>query len=180
MSDNLTSKFNTKNEIDNPANGEVPLFSHMYVKPMQVEQLYESLLVATAADSAGARGNDGSSGARDDWMEQFKTIFGNDDEEAAMYSGTIPQALLMMNGQLVKAAISGDQGSYLASVLSNPAYKKEPDRIRALYMASLGRIPSSSELKNMQGMMSKSPDKLSAYQDLYWALLNSNEFIVNH
>jgi len=86
----------------------------------------------------------------------------------------------MMNGQLVKTAISGDKGSYLASVLSDPAYKKEPDRIRALYLASLGRTPSSSELKSMQGMMSKYPDKLSAYQDLYWALLNSNEFIVNH
>ena len=29
-------------------------------------------------------------------------------------------------------------------------------------------------------MMSRYPDRISAYQDLYWALLNSNEFIVNH
>jgi len=182
---NLTSKFNPKNEIDNPANGEVPLFSHMYVKPLQVEQLYESLLVATAADTARAESSPAGSDARsqkqrEDWTQQFLRIFGNDEEDSAMYSGTIPQALLMMNGQLVKAAISGDKGSYLASVLANPAYKKEPDRIRALYLAALGRTPSSSELKHMQGMMSKSPDKLMAYQDLYWALLNSNEFIVNH
>lgn len=175
---NLTSRFNPKNELDNPANGEVPLFSHMYVKPMQVEQLYESLLVATGAEQGGdgesARGN------RERWVEQFMRIFGSEDEEPAMFSGTIPQALLMMNGPLVQTAISGDKGSYLARVVNDPSYKREPDRIRALYLAALGRIPTSSEMKGMTAMMARYPDRISAYQDLYWALLNSNEFIVNH
>ena len=177
---NLTSKYNSKNEIDNPANGEVPLFSHMYVKPMQVEQLYESLLVATSADSAGAGSFEASQDQREQMKRQFMQIFGgNDDEDPSVYSGTIPQALLMMNGALVKSATSGEKGSYLNMVLSNPSYKKDPDRIRALYMAALGRIPSSSEQKNLQGMMSQYSSPLDAYQDLYWALLNSNEFIVN-
>ncbi len=177
---NLTSKYNSKNEIDNPANGEVPLFSHMYVKPMQVEQLYESLLVATSADAAGAGSFEASQEQREQMKRQFMQIFGgNDDEDPSVYSGTIPQALLMMNGALVKSATSGEKGSYLNTVLSNPSYKKDPDRIRALYMAALGRIPSSSEQKNLQGMMSQYSNPLDAYQDLYWALLNSNEFIVN-
>ncbi len=177
---NLTSKYNSKNEIDNPANGEVPLFSHMYVKPMQVEQLYESLLVATSADVAGAGSFEASQEQREQMKRQFMQIFGgNDDEDPSVYSGTIPQALLMMNGALVKSATSGEKGSYLNTVLSNPSYKKDPDRIRALYMAALGRIPSSSEQKNLQGMMSQYSNPLDAYQDLYWALLNSNEFIVN-
>ena len=152
----------------------------MYVKPMQVEQLYESLLVATSADSTGAGSFEASQAQREQMMRQFMQIFGaNDDEDTAVYSGTIPQALLMMNGALIKNATSGDKGSYLNAVLTNPSYKKDQDRIRALYMAALGRIPSSSEQKNMQAMMSQYPDPLSAYQDLYWALLNSNEFIVN-
>ena len=178
---NLTSKFNPKNEIDNPSNGEVPLFSHMYVKPMQVEQLYESLLVATSSDSSAAGGTGTSQDQLERAKQQFMQIFGsNDDEEPAIYSGTIPQALLMMNGALVKNATSGGSGSYLNTVLTNPTYKKEPERIRALYMAALGRIPTSSEQKNLQGMMSQYSDRITAYQDLYWALLNSNEFIVNH
>lgn len=176
---NLTSRFNPKNEIDNPANGEIPLFSHMYVKPLQVEQLYESLLVATSADSTGGGSYEGASGKRDQWVTQFLSIFGGDDEDPSLYSGTIPQALLMMNGPLVSAAVSGEKGSYLNSVLSNPAYKKEPERIRALYLAALGRTPTNAELKKLQPMMTRT-DRLSAYQDLYWALLNSNEFIVNH
>lgn len=174
---NLSSKFNSKNEIDNPANGEVPLFSHMYVKPMQVEQLYESLLVATGAEQSDG---DSARGNRENWVAQFMRIFGGEDEEPAMFSGTIPQALLMMNGPLVQTAISGDKNSYLTRVLADASYKKEPDRIRALYLAALGRLPTSSEMKGLTGMMGRYPDRLSAYQDLYWALLNSNEFIVNH
>jgi len=182
---NLTSKFNPKNEIDNPANGEVPLFSHMYVKPLQVEQLFESLLVATEADTAvrdgGASGNyERRRMQQQNWTEQFLRIFGNDEEEPTLYSGTIPQALLMMNGPLVRTAISGEKGSYLYTVMTNPAYKKDPERIRALYLAALGRGPTSAEMKGLQSMMARYPDRLSAYQDLYWALLNSNEFIVNH
>jgi len=174
---NLTSKFNPKNELDNPANGEVPLFSHMYVKPMQVEQLYESLLVATGAeqgDAESARGN------RERWVEQFMRIFGAEDEEPAMFSGTIPQALLMMNGPLVQTAISGDKGSYLTRVVADPSTRKPQDKIRSLYLAALGRVPTSNEMKGLSAMMARYPDAPSAFQDLYWALLNSNEFIVNH
>ncbi len=181
---NLTSRFNgKKNEIDNPANGELALFSHMYVKPMQVEQLYESLLVATNANAAGQGSFESAQSQREDWMQQFMRIFGADDaEDPTMFSGTIPQALLMMNGPLVQNAVSAEKGSYLNDVLNNPAYKKEPERIRALYLAALGRTPSNTEIKNLTEIVTKFnyPDKLTAYQDLYWALLNSNEFIVNH
>ncbi len=34
------SQFNDKNGVDDPANGETPLFSHMYVKTLTAEQLY--------------------------------------------------------------------------------------------------------------------------------------------
>jgi len=106
--------------------------------------------------------------------------FGSEDEEPAMFSGTIPQALLMMNGPLVQTAISGDKGSYLTRVIADPSTKKPQDKVRALYLAALGRVPTSSEIKGLSAMMSRYPDAPSAFQDLYWALLNSNEFIVNH
>src|SRR5690606_24123234 len=52
----LTSRFNGSNTSDDPSAGEVPLFSHLYVKPLTAEQLYDSLIVATQADQAGAGG----------------------------------------------------------------------------------------------------------------------------
>ena len=77
----------------------------MTLKPMTPEQLFESLLVATQADQAGG-GND-SDARRDRWLRQFIFAFANDEaNEGTSFQGTIPQALMMMNGDLMTEATS--------------------------------------------------------------------------
>jgi hypothetical protein len=49
-----------------------------------------------------------------------------------------------------------------------------------LYLATLSRPPSSREIKVAQRILQGASSPLEAFQDLYWALLNSNEFIMNH
>ena len=46
----LSSRMTKRNEADDPTLGARPMFSHFYLRQMEAEQLYESLLVATAAD----------------------------------------------------------------------------------------------------------------------------------
>ena len=68
---------------------------------MTPEQLFDSLLTATAAHKAGS-GDDGDR-KRDAWLRQFLFAFGNDEgDEATSFQGTIPQALMMMNGELME------------------------------------------------------------------------------
>lgn len=177
----LTSRFNENNELDAPSAGEVPLFSHMYVKPLTAEQLYDSLMIATQADKVGAGGYAEANARRQRFLREFLLIFGgNGEDEPSLFSGTIPQALMMMNGPLVEAAISADKGSYLSKVLWSDALHSDPDRIRQLYLAALSRNPSRREATASQTMLQSYRDKQAAYQDLYWALLNSNEFVFNH
>ncbi|WP_417850383.1 DUF1549 and DUF1553 domain-containing protein [Thalassoglobus sp.] len=178
---NLTSSFNKDNDFDNPSAGEVPLFSHMYVKTMNAEQLYDSLLIATNAHKSGAGSFQQADQQRERWLRDFLRIFGgNDEDEPTLFSGSIPQALLMMNGPLVEKAISAEKGSYLNSVLSDPQYRSDNQRIQALFVSSLGRLPTRHELSQLSTGLRKYRNKLTGYQDLYWALLNSNEFILNH
>ncbi|MFG0294492.1 MAG: DUF1553 domain-containing protein, partial [Maioricimonas sp. JB045] len=178
---NLTSSFNPENEFDNPAAGEVPLFSHMYVKTLQAEQLYDSLLVATNAHQSGQSGYEEAERQRQRWLRDFLRIFGgNEEDEPTLFSGSIPQALLMMNGELVNKAINAEKGSYLYTVLADSRLRNDSARIQQLYLAALGRMPTRFELTKIQRLIRSNPDKVGAYQDLYWALLNSNEFIVNH
>jgi hypothetical protein len=47
-------------------------------------------------------------------------------------------------------------------------------------MATLSRAPSPREIKTAERVMHNATSPLEAFQDLYWALLNSNEFIINH
>jgi hypothetical protein len=176
---NLASRFTKGNKIDDPSAGEVPLFSHMYVKTMDVEQLYESLLIATNADAAGQGGYEQAQRQREQYLRQFVQIFGgNDDDEPTLFSGSIPQALLLMNGDLVQNAISAKQGSYLYTLLMENRSRTDPQIINALFQAALGRTATSGEISKLRKHMGR--DRLVFYQDLYWALLNSNEFIVNH
>jgi len=178
---NLTSQYNSENEFDNPAAGEVPLFSHMYVKTIQAEQLYDSLIIATNAHKAGTGNYARAEEQRERWLRDFLRIFGgNEEDEPTLFAGSIPQALLMMNGPLVQNAISAEKGSFLNTVLSNPSLRSDASRVQELYMASLGRMPTRYEMSQITKAMKGSRDKLAAYQDLYWALLNSNEFVFNH
>ncbi len=177
---NLTSQTGKGNEIDNPSAGEVPLFSHMYVKAMEAEQLYDSLIIATNAHKSGRQSFDQSEQNRSRWMQQFIIAFGTDEgDEATTFNGSIPQALMMMNGELTTRAVNADRGSFLNGVVMGPGADK--DKVTTLYLASLGRYPTAKELASTSALFrSAGANKLLAYQDLFWALLNSNEFIVNH
>ena len=172
----LTSRMSKENEFDNPAAGETPLFSHMYVKRMTAEQLYDSLIIATEAHKSGRSSWDDAEKQRQVWLGQFVTTFGTDEgDEATTFNGTIPQALMMMNGELVKNAISAENGSFLNDVLTT---EKTPNNaVRRLYLAALGRKPNGREQAVALQLLKASPNPLAGYQDLFWALLNSNEFI---
>lgn len=176
----LTSQFGDDNDIDDPSAGEMPLFSHMYMKSMQAEQLYDSLIVASSAHKSGQGGWEAQEQQRRRWMQQFVVAFDTDEnDEATTFNGSIPQALMMMNSELMQKAVNADRGSFLYETLVS----SEPDsrKIQKLYMAALTRMPSRSEMRNAGKMISMyRQNKAAAYQDLFWALLNSNEFIFNH
>ena len=116
-------------------------------------------------------------------MRQFLFAFGNDEaEEGTSFQGTIPQALMMMNGELMQAALSGKPGSFLGDVCEQARRNRAPENymIDSLYLAALSRHPSARELTQSRQYLEAFPDSLQVLQDLFWALLNSNEFILIH
>ncbi len=172
----LSSEFNSKNEMDNPAAGEMPLFSHMYIKSMEAEQLFDSLMVASNASGMNRANYAQAMRQRNEWLQQFVTTFGTDEnDEATTFNGSIPQALMMMNGELVETAVKNNPGTLLHEVIT--ADEKDPKKVQLLYLAALGRNPSGRDLAAVKKLMQISGNPIAAYQDLYWALLNSNEFI---
>jgi hypothetical protein len=159
------------------------LFNQMQLKPMTPEQLFDSLLVATMAHRAGSAADDGNR-KRDNWMRQFIFAFANDEaEESTSFQGTIPQALMMMNGELMQAAVSCKPGSFLAELVEQaPRQSKAPETfmVESIYLAALSRRPTAKELTRASEYLESFPDSLQVLQDLFWALLNSNEFVLNH
>ena len=143
---------------------------------MRAEELYESLVVATEAQKSRGSYEEQEAEKRE-WLSQFVVAFGNDEgEEATTFNGTIPQALMLFNGDLIKKAISDEQGSFLYR-LANSARLKPEQKVEYLFMAALARKPSKDELMVAGRLQAARGNALHGLQDIWWALLNSNEFV---
>jgi hypothetical protein len=175
----LSSQIASRNQNDDPALGAKPMFSRFYLRQMQAEELFESLLVATAADSTLSQ--EERDDMRDRWLRQFNTAFGTDEnDEATTFNGSIPQALTLMNGDLVRRATGNQRGSMLYRVATD-SNLENPEKIRYLYLAALARMPTRQELAISNELLAaRNGDVGAALQDIWWALLNTNEFILNH
>jgi len=157
------------------------LFSQMQLKPMSPEQLFDSLLTATSAHRAGS--SDDGHRKRDAWLQQFIFAFANDEtEESNSFQGTIPQALMMMNGELMQQAISCKPSSFLGDLVEQAGHQRSPQSfmVDSIYLAALSRHPSAKEVTQARQFLESNPDSLQVLQDLFWALLNSNEFVLIH
>jgi hypothetical protein len=115
------------------------------------------------------------------WLQQFNTAFGTDDNgEATSFNGSIPQALLLMNSPLVQRATGNQPGSMLAQVATDSGLDN-PGKINYLYLAALSRRPTRPELALSNELLAARDGNVGqALQDIWWALLNSNEFILIH
>ncbi len=176
----LSSKFIARNKKDDPTLGEKPMFSHFYLRQMRPEELYESLLIATEAESTETS-YEKQEEIKSKWLDQFTLAFGTDDnEETTTFNGTIPQVLMMMNGELINRATSTAKGSLLQRMSADPKMNNAA-KINYLYMAGLARRPTPQEVTLANELMLlRKGDPIAALQDVWWAVLNSNEFILNH
>jgi hypothetical protein len=174
-----TSLASSKTPGDDPSVGDIPKFSRFYLRQMRAEELYESLIVATEAQKSRGSYEEQEAEKRD-WLSQFVLAFGNDEgEEATTFNGTIPQALMLFNGDLIKKAISDEQGSFLVRLNGMPKLKPE-QKIEYLFLAALARKPTKDEVAIAAQLQVLRGNPVHGMQDLWWALLNSNEFILNH
>lgn len=154
------------------------LFSRMVMKALSPEQLFESLMTATKAEAT--KDAAAKKALRDRWLGDLVTNFGDDEGNEVTFNGTIVQALMMMNGAEINKAIN-DKGTVELAIAKN----KTPDGvIRDLFIATLNRPPRPAELADIKKKMplfKGAKDSIKAgYEDLFWALLNSNEFLLNH
>lgn len=176
-----TSRFGKQNDQDDPASGTTPLFSRVYLKSMTVEQLYDSLLLATGADKTPLESGDHDR-RRHEWLQQFVRAFQTDEnDESLTFESTMTQALLMMNSELTQQALSLDRGSLLEKLAR--AHESDSEKLRHLCLATLTRLPTAKEQQAFRKLVangnSARPNS-AGWQDALWAYLNSSEFVLVH
>lgn len=153
-----TSKPAEGNEADQT------LLSHMAVKPLDSFALVDSLWVALRRTPP-----DGS--RRRDAAAEFDTRLPGGDP--TKYTHSIPQVLKMMNSR-------DHVNSGGATVQTVTRGKSPEEAIAHLYLAVLARRPTEAESQQMLAYMQQLGDERQGYADVFWVLLNSAEFLVNH
>jgi hypothetical protein len=89
---------------------------------------------------------------------------------------TLSQSLHLLNGDTTTQKIQA--GNLIGRRL---AEKKTPsDIIDELYIRCLSRKPLPQEKAKLEALMAAEPDKNKALSDVFWAILNSREFMFNH
>jgi hypothetical protein len=111
----------------------------------------------------------------------FLTTFGRATRETVCscevkLEPTLSQSLHLLNGDTTGSKIVN--GGLVARRLNE---KKAPEQIiEELYIRCLSRKPTSEEMKQLMTLVSANPNKQQAIEDVFWALLNSREFLFNH
>jgi hypothetical protein len=159
------------------------LFARMPVRGLTPEQIFDSLAEATdyrENRTAMNQFNPNILGQPGTPRGDFFNKFTSQDRKHEVQT-SILQALFMMNGKFMQERLSPSSNEALRILLDQPTDNSR--RVRSLYMMVLSRQPRAEELERVSRYVdSGGPGRNSrqALIDVYWALLNSGEFLLNH
>jgi hypothetical protein len=111
----------------------------------------------------------------------FLTTFGRPTRETVCscevrLEPTLSQSLHLLNGSTVEPKIA--QGNLVGRMLQE---KKSPAQIiENIYIRCLTRGPRPEEMKKLLDAVEANPNKQQVLEDVFWAVMNSREFMFNH
>jgi hypothetical protein len=163
-------------------------FAHATVRRIRAEVLLDCITEATDAKEKfrglplGARAVQIADG---NTTSYFLRTFGRATRETVCscevkMEPNLGQALHLLNGQTTNGKIQ--QGALVKKLLTEQ--KLEPAKVvEELYVRCLQRKPTEQEAQKLNGYLAeakKPEEKQQVLEDLFWALLNSQEFMFNH
>jgi hypothetical protein len=100
-------------------------------------------------------------------------------EESVPASGGLPGQLHLINGDLINARLTSDQGRLRKRLAANCT---NDEIVHEFFLCGLGRPPSDSEMVAWRDRLKcDEPDeRRQRLEDFVWSLLNSRDFLENH
>jgi hypothetical protein len=156
-------------------------FARMSIKGLAPEQLYDTLLQATGGFEPFTIQNPfvfAQTTPKGTISELFSDVGTTPTDRVT----TILQSLALMNGEFVDEATQVERGALLGAVCDFPGFETG-DKVEILFLAALTRLPTDDERRNLTEYVDRGGpqgDPQKALADVFWAILNSSEFLYNH
>ena len=175
----LSSQANSFNASDDK------LFSHARVRLLSAEQLLDAICHVTDVPEAF----DGlPSGTLATHLpgpvenHEFLKAFGQPERDTACAcersnESNLTQALQLFNGSMIHNKLKHENNRFRKMISEE---KTDQEIITQLYVAALSRQPDEQELLSSTEYIAKKEDRVTALEDVCWALLNTNEFLFQH
>ncbi|WZO96937.1 DUF1549 domain-containing protein [Isosphaeraceae bacterium EP7] len=169
---------NATNELDERN------FAHANLRRIKAENLLDTISGVTETKDKfqglplGARAVQLADGGSSTY---FLTTFGRATRETVCscevkMEPTLSQALHLLNGDTVNAKIKA--GGVVERLVKTRKLPEE--RISDLYERCLARKPTRAEIDKLMPSFGEGSNQTQALEDVFWALLNSREFLFNH
>jgi hypothetical protein len=158
-------------------------FAYAQTRALRPEQLLSALLRAISGEEPPAPSADPKAGAKaaqdkENLLSQFRRMFGDEESvDIAEFDGTIPQALLLMNGSAMNQRLTA-KNNRLSAILQKAESPEQ--RLEQMFLTVLSRMPREREKAAYVPYLAAAGSKREPYEDVYWTLLNSSEFLFNH
>jgi len=185
----LTSR---RTEGDDEAAEQV--FARARIRPMTPEQIFQS--ISRATDLLESHQDDDAIlellGGQNETGEEkkyyvvrrwFIDMLVKTSDEAAItnfsaYTANIQQVLYALNKELpLFAGTKSNTGGRLERLLHNP---DDGEVLTELFLATLTRVPTARERARCLEHVGRAGGRAKGFEELFWSLLNTDEFIFNH
>jgi hypothetical protein len=170
----------------NPYNAEDnKYFSHAVTKLLTAEQLLDAICAATEVPEKFAGlplGTRATQLPDSDVAHPFLKTFGQPARELACEceresDSNLAQALQLINGPTINEKVR-NPNNRIGRLLKEK--RPEVEMLDELYLSTLSRLPNQENVKVALEHIARAPDKLKAWEDIQWALLNAKEFLFRH
>jgi hypothetical protein len=165
---------------------EVKYFSHYQPRLLSAEQLLDAICAVTDLPEKFSGLPEGMKAtqlpAPDVAKHEFLKAFGQPERQTVCAcertsDSNLGMAIQFFNGPLIHGKLR-DTGNRFRKLLA--AGRPAEEVVREMYLAAVCREPTRKEIDASLAHLAAKKDDVTAFEDIAWAILNTNEFLFQH
>ena len=164
--------------------GDHKYFSRRFEKLLAAEQLLDAIchLTRIPENFEGVPLGTPATALANPPKHEFMKVFGQPDRSTACAcerssESNLAQAIQLFNGPLIHAKLGNKDNRFHQAI---GAERSDDEVICELYLAGLCRQPEPAEIEAARAHIGSKENRSEAFEDICWALINTNEFLMQH